>query len=391
MTAGIMLALILAAVAWRHYLPVDRSAGAVIGIAALMLAALVVLLPSLRGEALSIGAVRSPSDTQQWQAFDEAVLHRMVSDGKLVFVDVTAAWCLTCKANELTVLDRPPVAARLHDPGVIAMRADWTRPDPADHRLFARLRPLRRAARFGVWPGSAAGHRASRAAERGGGDGRFPARRGRCSKAGSRPMSFYQRYVIPRLTHLAMRQKQLGPFRQRVIGAAEGRVLEIGIGSGLNFPLYRNTVKSVIGLEPSPELLSMARPRTATAAVPITLVDASAEAIPLDSASIDTVVTTWTLCTIPNAPLALAEMRRMLKPGGALLFVEHGRAPEPGVARWQDRLDPLWSRLAGGCHLNRKMDDLISGNGFHIEALENARLPGPRTHTFLYQGQARPA
>jgi ubiquinone/menaquinone biosynthesis C-methylase UbiE len=204
-------------------------------------------------------------------------------------------------------------------------------------------------------------------------------------------MSFYQRYVVPRLTHLAMRQKQLLPLRQRVIGAAEGRVLEIGIGSGLNFPFYGATVISVIGLEPSPELLRMARPRASNAAATVALLDASAEAIPLDSASIDTVVTTWTLCTIPDAQRALTEMRRVLKPAGALLFVEHGRAPEPGVARWQDRLDPLWSRLAGGCHLNRKMDDLIGGNGFRIEAMENLRLPGPRTHTFLYQGRARPA
>jgi ubiquinone/menaquinone biosynthesis C-methylase UbiE len=204
-------------------------------------------------------------------------------------------------------------------------------------------------------------------------------------------MSFYQRYIIPHLTHLAMRQKQLLPFRQRVIGAAEGRVLEIGIGSGLNFPLYGGTVTSVIGLEPSSELLNMARPRAEAAATPITLLDGSAETIPLDSGSIDTVVTTWTLCTIPNAAQALGEMRRVLRPGGALLFVEHGRAPEPGVARWQDRLDPLWFRLAGGCHLNRKMDDLICGNGFRIEAMENARIPGPRTHTYLYQGRARPA
>jgi ubiquinone/menaquinone biosynthesis C-methylase UbiE len=203
-------------------------------------------------------------------------------------------------------------------------------------------------------------------------------------------MSFYQRYVIPRLTHLAMRQKQLLPFRQRVIGAAEGRVLEIGIGSGLNFPLYGDAVTSVIGLEPSSELLGMARPRAEAAPAPITLLEASAETIPLDSGSIDTAVTTWTLCTIPNAVQALGEMRRVLRPGGALLFVEHGRAPEPDVARWQDRLDPLWSRLGGGCHLNRKMDDLISGSGFRIEALENTRIPGPRTHTYLYQGHARP-
>ena len=204
-------------------------------------------------------------------------------------------------------------------------------------------------------------------------------------------MSFYRHHIVPRLTHLAMRQKQLGPFRQRVIGAAEGRVLEIGVGSGLNFPLYGGSVASVIGLEPSPELMRMARPRASAANVPITLLDASAEAIPLDNGSIDTVVTTWTLCSIPNAPGALAEMRRVLKPGGSLLFVEHGRAPEPGTARWQDRLDPLWSHLAGGCHLNRKIDHLISGCGFRIDSLEHARLPGPRTHSFLYQGRARPA
>lgn len=204
-------------------------------------------------------------------------------------------------------------------------------------------------------------------------------------------MSCYRRYVAPRLTHLAMRQRRLLPFRQRVIGAAEGRVLEIGIGSGLNFPLYGGAVTSVIGLEPSSELLRMARARAERAAVPITLLDASAETIPLDSESIDAVVTTWTLCTIPNAARALAEMRRVLRPGGALLFVEHGRAPEPGLARWQDRLDPLWSRLASGCHLNRKIDDLIGGNGFRIEALEKARIAGPRTHTYLYQGRARPA
>jgi ubiquinone/menaquinone biosynthesis C-methylase UbiE len=201
-------------------------------------------------------------------------------------------------------------------------------------------------------------------------------------------MSLYQRHVLPCLLHLAMRQQQLVPFRKRVIGAAEGRVLEIGIGSGLNFPLYGPTVTSVIGLEPSPELLRMARARAPAATVPITLLEASAEAIPLDTDSVDTVVTTWTLCTIPDAPRALTEMRRVLKPSGALLFIEHGRAPERGVARWQDRLDPLWSRLAGGCHLNRKMDDLIATNGFRIETLANARLPGPRTHTFLYEGRA---
>ena len=204
-------------------------------------------------------------------------------------------------------------------------------------------------------------------------------------------MGFYQHQVLPRLLHFAMRQPPLLPFRERVIGGARGRVLEIAIGSGLNLPLYGPAVDTVIGLEPSPELLRMARDRAATARVPVELLEASAEAVPLDTASIDTVVMTWTLCTIPDPHSALAELRRVLKPGGALLFVEHGRAPELGVARWQDRLDPLWRRIAGGCHLNREIDTLIAGSGFRIDALANARLPGPRTHTFLYEGRARPA
>jgi ubiquinone/menaquinone biosynthesis C-methylase UbiE len=204
-------------------------------------------------------------------------------------------------------------------------------------------------------------------------------------------VSFYQHHILPRLLHMVMQQEAMVPFRRRVIGAAEGRVLEVGIGSGLNLPLYGPSVRSVIGLDPSHELLRMARDRAATAPVPVELLEGSAETVPLDDASIDTVVTTWTLCTIPDAPRALSELRRVLRPGGALLFVEHGRAPERGVARWQDRLDPMWRRLAGVCHLNRKIDDLISGAGFRIDALTNARLPGPRTHTFLYEGRARPA
>jgi ubiquinone/menaquinone biosynthesis C-methylase UbiE len=203
-------------------------------------------------------------------------------------------------------------------------------------------------------------------------------------------MSFYQRRVLPYLLHFAMRQETLVPFRKRVIGAAEGRVLEIGVGSGLNLPLYGLAVRSVVALEPSAELLAMAHRRAAAASVPVEFLEASAEAMPIETSSIDTLVTTWTLCTIPDAQRALAELRRVLKPGGVLLFVEHGRAPEQGVARWQDRLDPLWSRFAGGCHLNRKIDALIAGSGFRIESLAHARLPGPRTHTFIYEGCARP-
>ena len=143
-------------------------------------------------------------------------------------------------------------------------------------------------------------------------------------------MSFYQRRVLPCLVHLAMRQKQLLPFRRRVIGEAEGRILEIGVGSGLNLPLYGSAARAVIGIEPSPELLRMARRRAAGISVPVEFLETSAEAIPLDAGSVDAVVTTWTLCTIPDAPRALAEMRRVLKPGGALLFVECGRARAGG-------------------------------------------------------------
>lgn len=204
-------------------------------------------------------------------------------------------------------------------------------------------------------------------------------------------MTCYDRWIVPRLVHLAMRHPALARFRREVVGGAAGRVLEIGIGSGLNLPLYGGAVRSVTGLEPSPELLRMARTRARDIRLPIHLLEASAEALPLDSASFDTVVTTWTMCTIPDISAALGEIRRVLKPGGALLFVEHGRAPEPAVARWQNRLDPLWRRVAGGCHLNRKIDALIETGGFRIDTLANPRMRGPRTHTFLYLGRARPA
>lgn len=203
-------------------------------------------------------------------------------------------------------------------------------------------------------------------------------------------MGIYARFILPPLVHMAMRMQALQPYRMRIVGAVEGRALEFGVGSGLNLPLYGAGVTSVVGVEPSPELLRMARRRAVEARVPVELIEATAEALPLDNDSVDTVVTTWTLCTIPDAEKALREARRVLRASGSLLFVEHGRAPEPGVARWQDRLDPLWSPIAGGCHLNRKIDALITDAGFRIDALQNSRIPGLRTHNFFYEGRARP-
>jgi ubiquinone/menaquinone biosynthesis C-methylase UbiE len=202
-------------------------------------------------------------------------------------------------------------------------------------------------------------------------------------------MSFYNDVILPRLCDLAMRNKQLQPYRERVIGAAEGRVLEIGIGSGRNLPFYRSPVTELLALEPSPQLTAMARNAPHPGA-PVNFIEASAEAIPLDDRSIDTVVTTWTLCSIPDAAMALTEMRRVLQPGGKLLFVEHGMAPDRNVRRWQDWLTPAWKRISGGCHLNRPISAMIEGAGFRIDRVETGYMPGPKAMTFMYEGSARP-
>jgi ubiquinone/menaquinone biosynthesis C-methylase UbiE len=203
-------------------------------------------------------------------------------------------------------------------------------------------------------------------------------------------MRFYQDQIVPLLINWSMRQRNLTVYRSHIIPTAEGRVLEIGIGSGLNLPFYSRNVAHVIGLEPSARLLAMARQVEEAGCGSLELIEGSAEAIPLMDASIDTVVTTWTLCSIPDAPRALRDMRRVLRPGGRLLFVEHGRAPDANVVWWQDRLTPVWKRLGGGCHLNRAIGTLIKDAGFQFDRLETGYMRGPKPMTFMYEGSARP-
>jgi ubiquinone/menaquinone biosynthesis C-methylase UbiE len=185
-----------------------------------------------------------------------------------------------------------------------------------------------------------------------------------------------------------MSNRWLRDYRRRTIAAAHGRVLEIGIGSGINLPLYGRDVSSVCGIEPSAPLLRRAaNQQTATIRE---FIRGSAETIPFEDKAFDSVVTTWTLCTIPDVQLALREMRRVLRTDGRLLFVEHGLAPDASIVRWQMRLTPCWKCIGGGCHLNRKIDDLIVAAGFKIERLDTEYLHGRNPFAYMYEGVARP-
>jgi len=208
---------------------------------------------------------------------------------------------------------------------------------------------------------------------------------------GEEQMGFYSRWILPQVIELTMRQKNFIPFRERTAGAAHGRVLEIGIGSGLNLASYHPDIETVCGVDPSAELLAKARDRVENVGFPVRLLEASSEKLPLENRSFDTVVMTFTLCSIPDAAAALLEIRRVLKPEGELLFAEHGRAPDSDVMLWQDRITPIWKRIGGGCHLNRKVDYLIQAAGFRLERLSAGYQKfAPRPFSFFYEGIARP-
>jgi ubiquinone/menaquinone biosynthesis C-methylase UbiE len=204
-------------------------------------------------------------------------------------------------------------------------------------------------------------------------------------------MGFYQEHLLPHLLNLAMKQKEMTTHRRSLLPAASGRVLEVGIGSGLNLPFYSSEVSAVVGVDPSARLVRMAQRAAKDLPFPVKLVTEGAERLPFEAGQFDSVVTTWTLCSIAGAGAALEEMRRVLKPEGALIFIEHGRAPEPAVAAWQARLTPLWGRCAGGCRLDRPIGEMISAAGFAISRLETGYLVrGPRPLTYHFKGRARP-
>lgn len=207
-----------------------------------------------------------------------------------------------------------------------------------------------------------------------------------------RRMSLYSKYFLPYLLDLTLRNREAARLRRKWIPRARGKVLEIGIGSGLNLPFYSSEVERVWGVDPSPELLQMARRRATDLPFAIDFVQQSADAaLPLDSAAADTVVITWTLCTIGDPLAALREARRVMKPEAQLVFVEHGRSPDSGISAWQDRLTPVWKRLAGGCTLNRPIVELVTSAGFAVSELTTGYIPGPRPMTYMHEGCARVA
>jgi len=204
-------------------------------------------------------------------------------------------------------------------------------------------------------------------------------------------MSFYDDRVLPHLIDLVCSTKPTRKQREKIVHLAEGDVLEIGFGSGLNLPYYdRTTVRKIFGLEPSEGMRRKAQPNVDASGLDVELIDLPGEEIPLESQSVDTVLVTFTLCSIDDAVAALEGMRRVLKPGGKLLYCEHGASPDDRVRRWQERLNPGWKRVSGGCNMNRDVPGLIESSGFRITTDERMYIPGPKVLSYNYWGAAKP-
>lgn len=204
-------------------------------------------------------------------------------------------------------------------------------------------------------------------------------------------MGFYEKYVVPRIINVACGTKPISYQRRKVVPMAEGRILEIGIGTGLNLDHYDpSKVEKLIGLDPSEESWRIAGSRAKDLPFDVEFIGLPGEEIPLDANSVDTVLVTYSLCTIPDPHKALEGMRRVLRPGGKLIFCEHGAAPDANVRKWQDRINPVWKAVCGGCNLNREIPSIIGGAGFEVKQMETMYLPStPRFAGFNYWGAAQ--
>jgi len=204
-------------------------------------------------------------------------------------------------------------------------------------------------------------------------------------------LGLYNKYILPRVLNCSCGSKPINHQRNKIVPLAEGIVLDIGIGSGLNIPFYdKSKIKYLYGLDPSKELIEMARSLANLNQIEIEFLECGAENIPLLDNSIDTVLITYTMCTIPDVTLSISEIRRVLKNNGKLLFCEHGLAPDPNIAKWQKRINPIWNKIAGGCNLNRNIPELIASSGFKVSNMEEMYLPNtPKFAGYNYWGVAR--
>ena len=202
-------------------------------------------------------------------------------------------------------------------------------------------------------------------------------------------MSYYEKRILPKLVNFAC---GLGPMmkqRKKVVPLAKGNVLEIGIGSGLNLSFYqKDQVKSLVGIDPSKETWELNEALTEDLGFDFEYIQTGAEDMPIDNQSMDTIVITYTLCTIPDTIASLEEIKRVLKPNGQILFVEHGKAPDQAVLKWQNRINPIWKKIGGGCNLNRDIPEMFDANGFKINDLQTMYLPGWKPASFNYWGTA---
>jgi ubiquinone/menaquinone biosynthesis C-methylase UbiE len=202
-------------------------------------------------------------------------------------------------------------------------------------------------------------------------------------------MGFYQDQLLPRMQDKVMGRKAMGEVRARTCAGLSGRVVEVGFGTGLNAPYYPSEVTKIFAVEPSRVCMRLAESRIAHAQAPVELAGLTGERLDLPSEAFNAVLSTWTLCTIPNLEAALEELRRVLQPGGSLHFVEHGHAPDPNIARWQERIEPVNKKLAGGCHLTRQIDRLIETAGFRIEDMNSYYIKGePKPFGYTFEGTA---